>query len=105
MFLTTTSNIEGKIIEAYVSIVTGEIILSKDVIKELAAQTVDEEGKPISNYEHSLQSARFSSQKEMTQRALEHGADAIVGVHFSYENLGNGALMISCTGTAVKLKK
>lgn len=105
MFITTTSNIEGKIIENYVGIVTGEIIISADIVKELAEKVGDEQGNQVSKYERSFQSARFATQKEMTERALDHGADAIVGVHFSYQNLGNGALLISCTGNAVKLKK
>jgi uncharacterized protein YbjQ (UPF0145 family) len=42
----------------------------------------------------------------MQHRAEALGADAIVGVHISYESLGGNAtmLMVCCTGTAVKLQ-
>ena len=41
----------------------------------------------------------------MSQRAQAMGADAVVGVKMDYEVLGsdNGMLMVTCSGTAVKL--
>ncbi len=41
----------------------------------------------------------------MTQRAARMGADAVVGVKMDYEVLGadNGMLMVTVSGTAVKL--
>ena len=43
----------------------------------------------------------------MEVRAVELGADAIVGVKMDYETLGadNGMIMVTCSGTAVKIKK
>ena len=42
---------------------------------------------------------------EMSERAAKLGADAVVGVDVDYEVLGetNGMLMVSVSGTAVKL--
>ncbi len=41
----------------------------------------------------------------MAQRAARMGADAVVGVKMDYEVLGadNGMLMVTVSGTAVKL--
>ena len=41
----------------------------------------------------------------MAQRAAALGADAVVGVKMDYEVLGTGndMLMVTCSGTAVKL--
>ena len=46
---------------------------------------------------------RETAQKEMLQRAKEMGANAIVGVSFGYETMGqaNSMIMISISGTAV----
>ena len=54
-----------------------------------------------------LTDARTESLEEMTQRAKALGADAVVGVKMDYEVLGakNDMLMVTCSGTAVKLKK
>ena len=44
--------------------------------------------------------------RELEQRALQMGADAVVGVKMDYEVLGadNGMLMVTVSGTAVTLK-
>ena len=44
--------------------------------------------------------------REMEQRAVERGADAVVGVDVDYEVLGaeNGMLMVTTSGTAVRLR-
>ena len=40
---------------------------------------------------------------EMEQQAANLGADAIVGVDLDYESVGDNMLMVSASGTAVKL--
>ena len=37
------------------------------------------------------------------QQAVQLGADAVVGVDIDYESVGNNMLMVSASGTAVKL--
>jgi uncharacterized protein YbjQ (UPF0145 family) len=43
--------------------------------------------------------------QEMCEEARRFGCDAVVGVDLDYETMGhdNGMLMVSATGTAVKL--
>lgn len=43
--------------------------------------------------------------KEMTERAEELGANAIVGIDLDYETVGEKStmLMVSCNGTAVRI--
>lgn len=52
-----------------------------------------------------MQEAREKALAEMAERAAKLGADAVVGVDVDYEVLGenNGMLMVSVSGTAVKL--
>jgi uncharacterized protein YbjQ (UPF0145 family) len=42
---------------------------------------------------------------EMADRAIRLGADAVVGIDIDYEVLGenNGMMMVTASGTAVKL--
>ena len=56
-------------------------------------------------YEKSLRRARETALAEMEAEARERGADAVLGVDLDYEVLGetNGMLMVSASGTAVKL--
>ncbi|MGB4831722.1 MAG: heavy metal-binding domain-containing protein, partial [Chitinophagales bacterium] len=39
----------------------------------------------------------------MTANAVAMGADAIVGIDLDYETIRNGMLMVTASGTAVKL--
>jgi len=40
---------------------------------------------------------------EIEQQAAKLGADAVVGVDIDYESVGDNMLMVSASGTAVKL--
>ena len=60
-------------------------------------------GGRSSTYEGELIQARQNALREMEERALEIGANAVVGVDIDYEVLGsnNGMLMVTASGTAV----
>ncbi len=100
---TTTPTIEGKRIVAYRGIVTGEAILGANLFKDFFAGIRDLVGGRSATYERELQRARDIALDEMEDRAIELGANAVVGVDLDYEVLGqsNGMLMVSVSGTAV----
>ena len=79
MIVTTTQTVEGRQIAEYKGIVFGEVVSGE---------------------------AREKAIDEMCKRAERLGANAVVGVDVDYEVLGkeNGMLMVSVSGTAVKLK-
>lgn len=103
MLITTTPSIEGKSIKGYLGIVTGEAILGANVFKDLFAGIRDIVGGRSATYEAELQRARDIALRELQERALALGANAVVGVDLDYEVLGsgNGMLMVSASGTAV----
>lgn len=41
----------------------------------------------------------------MAAQAKELGADAVIGVDIDYETVGGSMLMVTASGTAVKLKR
>lgn len=103
MIITTTPTVEGKRITAYKGIVFGEVISGVDFIKDFAADLSNFFGGRSGTYEDELIQAREQAIEEMTQRAANLGADAVVGVDIDYEVLGanNGMLMVTASGTAV----
>ena len=105
MTITTTPSIEGKKIEAYLGIVTGEAILGANLFKDIFANIRDLVGGRSAAYERELTKAREIALEEMQANATRLGANAIVGVDLDYEVLGagNGMLMVSASGTAVKV--
>jgi uncharacterized protein YbjQ (UPF0145 family) len=105
MITTTTPSIEGRQIKAYLGIVVGEAIVGANIFKDLFAGIRDIVGGRSGAYERELSKAREIALGEMEQNASALGADAVVGVALDYEVLGqgNGMLMVSVSGTAVKL--
>lgn len=105
MIITTTPSVEGKLITTYYGIVFGEVISGVDFVKDLAAGLSNFFGGRSGTYEEELIHAREQALLEMEQRAKSMGADAVVGVDIDYEVLGsnNGMLMVTASGTAVKL--
>ena len=105
MIITTTPSVEGKSITDYLGIVTGEAIMGANLFKDLFAGIRDMVGGRSATYERELQNARDIAVQEMSQRAAQMGANAVVGVDLDYEVLGqtNGMLMVSVSGTAVKI--
>jgi len=103
MLMTTTPSIDGKQIVQYCGIVTGEAILGANIFKDLFAGIRDIVGGRSATYERELQRARDIALAELSERAAQVGANAVVGIDLDYEVLGqgNGMLMVSASGTAV----
>jgi uncharacterized protein YbjQ (UPF0145 family) len=101
--LSTTSALEGKPVKRYLGIVTGEAIIGANIFRDLFASVRDIVGGRSATYEKGLAEARELALKEMQQKAVSMGANAVIAVDIDYEVLGqgNGMLMVSTSGTAV----
>ena len=104
MIITTTPTIEGKKIVEYKGVVFGEVISGVNMVKDLMAGLTNIFGGRSNTYEDELIAARRNAISEMEQRAVQLGANAVVGVDIDYEVLGadNGMLMVTASGTAVR---
>lgn len=102
MIVTTTPSVEGQRITAYLGVVTGEAILGANVFRDVFAAITDIVGGRSGAYEKSLAEARETALRELEERAAARGASAVVGVDLDYEVINN-MLMVSASGTAVKL--
>lgn len=105
MILTTTPTVEGRTIVEYKGVVFGEVIVGVNFLKDFVAGISDLIGGRSSTYEQELVEARQTAMNEMKARATAIGADAVVGIDIDYEVLGQngGMLMVTASGTAVKL--
>lgn len=106
MIITTTNNIDGREVAEYKGIVFGEVVSGINILKDIGAGLRNFLGGRSQGYEDELLVARENALKEMESRAQSMGADAVIGVKMDYEVLGadNGMLMVTCSGTAVKLR-
>lgn len=105
MIVTTTPSVEGRRITEYKGVVFGEVIAGVNFVKDFVAGLSNFSGGRSGTYEEELINARQQALGEMEQRAAQLGADAVVGVDIDYEVLGadNGMLMVTASGTAVRL--
>ena len=105
MILSTTPSIEGRTITEYKGVVFGEVISGVNFFRDFAASVRNLIGGRAGSYEDELVKARTQAMRELSERAAEMGADAVVGIDIDYEVLGEngGMLMVTASGTAVKL--
>lgn len=105
LLLTTTPTIEGRPVQQYLGIVTAETIFGTNVFRDIFASIRDFIGGRSHSYEEVLLRAKGEALRELSDRAAAMGANAVVGVDFSYETVGQSGsmLMVVCTGTAVKI--
>ena len=103
MIITTTPSVEGRQIMEYKGIVFGEVVAGVNFVRDIAATFTNFLGGRSGSYEEELVTARQNALREMEQRAVAMGANAVVGVDIDYEVLGadNGMLMVTASGTAV----
>lgn len=101
MIISTTPTLEGHRITAYKGVVVGEAIMGANVVRDFFASITDVVGGRASAYESKLMDARATAFEELSERARELGATAVVGVDLDYEVVGDSMLMVSVSGTAV----
>ncbi len=103
MLVTSTPAVEGKPIRDYLGIVVGETIVATSIFRDVMASLRDLVGGRSGAYEEKMREARAVALREMTEEAEKLGANAVVSVDIDYETIGNNMLMVSASGTAVKL--
>lgn len=106
MLVTTTNTVEGRRITDYRGVVAGEAILGANMFRDLFASITDFVGGRSGAYERVLTEARETAISEMTAKAAQLGANAVVAVDFDYETIGSSGsmLMVSVSGTAVVIE-
>jgi uncharacterized protein YbjQ (UPF0145 family) len=101
MLVTTTHTLQDKTIESYHGIVSGEAIMGANVVRDIFASVTDVIGGRSSAYEQKLAEGRRIAIEEMSDRARELGANAVIGVDLDFETIRDGMMMCVATGTAV----
>jgi uncharacterized protein YbjQ (UPF0145 family) len=105
IIVSTTPTLEGRPIQEYCGIVTGEVIVGANLFRDLFANIRDIVGGRSGSYERILADARKQAVEELQAEAAALGGNAVVGIDLDYEVIGpNGSmLMVSASGTAVKI--
>lgn len=105
MLVVTTPTLEGRPIQRYLGLVSGDAILGANVFKDFMAGIRDIVGGRSSAYEGELQKAKQMAIDEMLEEAHRLGGNAVVGVDLDFTTIKTGSggsmLMVNASGTAV----
>lgn len=106
MILTTTPYIEGRKVQDYLGIVSGETIIGANVFRDFFASIRDIVGGRAASYEEVLREAKDRALQELEEKARAMGANAIIGIDLDYETVGErgSMLMVTASGTAVRVE-
>ena len=106
MIFTTTNTVDGYEITDYIRIIAGETVIGINMLKDFGASLRNITGGRSVGYESEAIKAREAALDELWRRGQELGADGVVGIAFDYSPMGasNDMLMVTATGTAVKLR-
>lgn len=107
MLLSSTSTLENKTIVKYHGLVNGESLIGSNIYKDLFSGVRDVVEGRTTAYAEELDTARNEAIKAMEAKAKELGANGIVGLKISYNNLGGtmgNTILVTVYGTAVTYK-
>ena len=103
MIVVTTNAIDGRSVREYLGVVCAQSVLGVNAFKDVAAGMRNVFGGRSKSYENELGSGVAAVLEELEGQAAKLGADGLLGVDIDYETVGNNMLMVSASGTAVRL--
>ncbi|NKI73074.1 heavy metal-binding domain-containing protein [Dickeya sp. CFBP 2040] len=105
--LSTTSMLEGHVIETYCGVITGKTIPDVNIFQDFFAGISNIVGGRFGAYEKERRYARQIAFREMQQQDKELvGMDTIVGIDIDYETVGKdrSMLMVSVGDSPVMVR-
>ncbi|MEZ8312309.1 heavy metal-binding domain-containing protein [Vibrio splendidus] len=104
MIFTTTESVPNREIEEILGVLTGNVVQTKHVGRDIMAGFKSLVGGELKGYTEMLSEARDTAIQRLVSEATDLGADAIVGIRFSTSAIMDGSSEIMAFGTAVKLR-
>lgn len=108
MIVATTDVIQGSTVEAYLGIVTAEVVYGSNALRDFFAGIRDIIGGRTGAYERVFEKGQRDAIAELEARAQKLGANAVLGVSINTDTIkideSGVLLLITATGTAVKLR-
>jgi uncharacterized protein YbjQ (UPF0145 family) len=105
MILSNTETVPGYTIVEFKGLVSGNMVQSKHILKDIVAVLKSIIGGEIKDYTSMLEGARNLAQNRMLGEATQLGANAVVNIRFTTSAIMRGMSEILAYGTAVIVKK
>lgn len=104
LILTTGFEVEGRPIREYLSVVSSEVVMGTGPIVEFLGSWTDFFGGRSGGFERKLEQAKDTCLDKLKAKAVQIGADAVIGIDLDYMNIASNMLMVVANGTAVRLQ-
>lgn len=103
--LSTTAQIEGKVIKDYLGIVGAQTIEGINMFKDIFGGIRNIVGGRSKALQDAMKKMRETALEELKEEAFKLGANAVVGIKIDFDEYSEGMIMLSVSGTAVKLNE
>lgn len=104
MIVATTNDLPGYRIVAYVGLVRGVTVRSRNVVANVGGAIQSIFGGNLSVYTSLAEQARQEALDLLVQHATHLGADAIVAMRYDANDIMDGITEVLAYGTAVKVE-
>jgi uncharacterized protein YbjQ (UPF0145 family) len=104
MIFTTTNTFQNKEIIEYLGVVSGMTYNVNYSYKGMSFKDMFNMKKYYSQIEGAIEEVKEATFQKLSDNAAKLNADAVVGISVDMEISAGGAVMVSVTGTAVKIK-
>lgn len=101
--ITTTDTIENCPIKKYIDTICSNIVIGTNVFSDIAASFTDFFGGKSGTYKRKMEIIYKEAYKELKQKAIYLGANAIVGLKIDFDEISGkdkSMFMVSASGTA-----
>ena len=105
MLLTTTSSLDGWIIQEYLGPVSAEVVIGTGLFTEFFSSWTDAFGMESHAHQGKLDLIKQRALAGIEYRALRLGANAVIGLRVDHDEIGasgKSLLMVTAMGTAVR---
>ncbi|MEC6823952.1 hypothetical protein C9I86_03600 [Photobacterium sp. NCIMB 13483] len=104
MIFSTTETVPGHEITAILGVVTGNVVQSKHIGRDIMAGLKTIIGGELKGYTEMFNEARSQAMTRLEEDAAALGADAVVGIRFTTSAIMDGSCELLAFGTAVTLQ-
>ena len=104
MIFSTTETVPGHEITAILGVVTGNVVQSKHIGRDIMAGLKTIIGGELKGYTEMFNEARSQAMTRLEEDAAALGADAVVGIRFTTSAIMDGSCELLAFGTAATLQ-
>lgn len=99
--VTTSFDLPGHVVVRNLGVVRGIVVRSRSIVGNIGAALQSLVGGNITLYSELCEKAREDAFKLMLQHAVEHGANAVIGMRYDANEVADGITEVLAYGTAV----